>query len=69
MTNEQLIELRGLIFESELAAEVYGRQSQRLAMITEEYPNFKEKSEKIEKEYHDKWGIKSKALHDFIETL
>ncbi len=69
MTNDQLIKLRGLIFESELAAQVYGRQSQRLDMISERYPDLKENSERIKKEYHDSWGVKSKALHDFIETL
>lgn len=69
MTNNQLIKLRGLIFESELAAQVYGRQSQRLAMIAENCPEMKENGERIEKEYHDSWGVKSKALHDFIDSL
>lgn len=69
MTKAQIIALRGLIFESEHAAMVFGHQNHKLTMTAKNYPDMKENSERLQKQYHEAWCVKSKALHKFIDSL
>lgn len=70
MTPKDLTKLRGLIYESEMAAQLYGAQMQRLNMLSPTNDTVLLQSRKnIELEYAKKWGDASKALHEFIESL
>ncbi|ARW57646.1 hypothetical protein [Serratia phage X20] len=69
MTQEQLYHLRGLIYESEVRAMNYGRESQRLAMLEGTDPKILQARKGHEKRYHENWGRASKELQDFINSL
>lgn len=70
MTNEQHQKIKSLIYESELAAMVYGRQIQQLEMLppTNDCVILQARHN-IEEEYRKRWGDATKALHDYIENL
>ncbi|BBC78287.1 Hypothetical protein KNT65_gp206 [Escherichia phage EcS1] len=67
MTLEHLEQLRGLIYESEVRATIYGRHlerqqscdSHKMASILEAHTL----------RYHENWGRASKELQDFIKSL
>lgn len=62
--------IKGLIYESELAATVYGRQIQRLESLppTNDLALAQSRAN-IKNDYQNRWWKASKDLHDYLESL
>ncbi|UPW39431.1 putative DNA metabolism protein [Escherichia phage vB_EcoM_ESCO47] len=70
MTPTQLEHLKGLIYESEMAAMIYGRQIQRLESLPPSGdPLIVQSRANLKNEYQNKWGKAANALHEYIQTL
>ena len=65
MTKEQHEYIKGLIYESEMAAMIYGRQIQRL----ESLPPTNDRLLVQSRANLKKWAVATKALHEYIESL
>ena len=66
----QFEHLKGLIYESEMAAMIYGRQIQRLEYLPPTNDVLLAQSRaNLKNEYQNKWGKASKDLHDYIQSL
>lgn len=70
MTKEQHEHIKGLIYESEMAAMIYGRQIQRLESLPPTNDRLLVQSRaNLKTEYQNKWAVATKALHEYIESL
>lgn len=67
MNQEQYETLKWLIAETELACIAFGRISERYD--TNDIMSMNKSLRMIKDRAHIKWGEKSKALHDFLDTL
>ena len=66
----QFEHLKGLIYESEMAAMIYGRQIQRLeSLLPTNDVLLAQSRANLKNEYQNKWGKASKDLHDYIQSL
>ncbi|KLD68846.1 hypothetical protein Y887_18960 [Xanthomonas pisi DSM 18956] len=70
MTKEQHEYLKGLIYESEMAAMIYGRQIQRLESLPPTNDRLLAQSRaNLKNEYQNKWAGAPKAHHKHNETF
>lgn len=67
MNQEQYETLKGLIAENELACIVFGRAAENYDK--NDIMSMNKPLRAIKEKYHANWNEKSKALHDFIDTL
>lgn len=68
MTQDQFEKMKGLIVEVEIKACVYGRACERYDTY-EGYDSNLLALERYRNKTHADWGVASKALHEFMETL
>lgn len=67
MNQEQYETLKGLIAENELACIVFGRAAENYDK--NDILSMNKPLRAIKEKYRANWDEKSKALHDFIDTL